>query len=173
MTAHDALFYIFSQFAGAVAAVQVAGLILGRGYTRDGTNYVVTQPGAAGAMAAFIAEWIISFVLMMVLMWALNSKKRESYAGLMIAVLIGFYLVVEEPYSGMSLNPARSFASAFAAREWQDLWIYFVAPISATLTAAEIFRFVTGGAHNLAAHPQDSDEQDRDNTPTEEAGEKT
>ena len=171
--AHDALFYIFSQFAGAVAAVQVAGLILGRGYGKDGTNYVVTQPGAAGAMAAFVAEWIISFVLMMVLMWALNSKKRESYAGLMIAVLIGFYLVVEEPYSGMSLNPARSFASAFAAREWQDLWIYFVAPISAMLAAAEIFRFVTGGAHDLAAHPQDSDEQNRDNTPTEEAGEKT
>ena len=63
--APDALFYIFSQFAGAVAAVQVAGLILGKGYTEVGTNYVVTQPGAAGATSAFIAEWIISFVLMM------------------------------------------------------------------------------------------------------------
>lgn len=70
----------------------------------------------------------------------------------------------------MSLNPARSFASAFAAREWKDLWIYFVAPITATLTAAELFRWMTGGAHNLAAHPQDSEQQDRDETPLEEAG---
>ena len=171
--AHDALFYIFSQFAGGVIAVQIAGLILGQGYTADGTNYVVTKPGPDGATAAFIAEWIISFVLMMVLMWALNNEKREKYAGLMIAILLGFYLTVEEPFSGMSLNPARSFASAFAAREWQHLWIYFVAPISATLVAAEIFRFVTGGAHNLAAHPQDKEQQDRDKTPTEEAGEKS
>ena len=171
--AHDALFYIFSQFAGAVAAVQVAGLLLGRGYTADGTNYVVTQPGAAGASAAFIAEWIISFVLMMVLMWALNDEKREKFAGLMIAVLLGFYLAVEEPYSGMSLNPARSFASAFAAREWQHLWIYFAAPISAMLVAAELFRAITGGAHDLAAHPQDKDGQERDNTPAEEAGVKS
>ena len=170
---HDALFYIFSQFAGAVAAVQFAGLILGAGYTEDGTNYVVTQPGAAGVAAAFIAEWIISFVLMMVLMWALNDEEREKYAGLMIAVLLGFYLVVEEPYSGMSLNPARSFASAFAAREWQHLWIYFVAPISAMLVAAELFRWATGGADDLAAHPQDSEQQDRDKTPTEEAGVKS
>lgn len=168
--AHDALFYIFSQFAGAIVAVQVAGLILGQGYTKVGTNYVVTQPGAAGAVAAFVAEWIISFALMMTLMWALNDKKREQYAGLMIAILLGFYLVVEEPFSGMSLNPARSFASAFAAREWKDLWIYFVAPITATLVAAELFRWMTGGAHDLAAHPQDSAEQDRDKTPMEEAG---
>ena len=167
--AHDALFYIFSQFAGAVIAVQVAGLILGQGYTKAGTDYVVTRPGPAGIEAAFIAEWIISFVLMMTLMWALNDQKREKYAGLMIAILLGFYLVVEEPYSGMSLNPARSFASAFAARHWQDLWIYFVAPISAMLVAAELFRALTGGAHDLAAHPQDSEQQDRDKTPTEEA----
>lgn len=167
---HDALFYIFSQFVGAVAAVQIAGLILGAGYMKDGTNYVVTQPGPAGATAAFIAEWIISFVLMMVLMWALNDEKREKYAGLMLAILLGFYLVVEEPFSGMSLNPARSFASAFAAREWKDFWIYFVAPISAMLAAAEIFRFATGGANDLAAHPQDDEEQERDNTPTEQAG---
>ena len=170
---HDALFYIASQFAGAVAAVQVAGLILGKGYTKAGTNYVVTQPGEAGATAAFIAEWIISFVLMMVTLWALNNAKREKFAGLMIAILIGFYLVVEEPYSGMSLNPARSFASAFAARDWKDLWTYFVAPITATLAAAELFRAITGGAPDLAAHPQDSEEQQRDNTPTEEANEKS
>lgn len=168
--AHDALFYILSQFAGGVVAVQIAGLLLGRGYTKAGTNYVVTQPGPAGASVAFIAEWIISFVLMM---WALNDAKREKFAGLMIAILLGFYLVVEEPFSGMSLNPARSFASAFAAREWKDLWIYFVAPITATLAAAELFRWITGCAHNLAAHPQDDEGQERDNTPSEQAGEKS
>ncbi len=169
---HDALFYMGSQFVGAIGAVQIAGLLLGRGYTKAGTNYVVTQPGPAGVAAAFIAEWIISFVLMMTLMWALNNAKREKFAGLMIAILLGFYLVVEEPFSGMSLNPARSFASAFAAREWKDLWIYFVAPITATLTAAELFRLITGGAHDLAAHPQDNEQQNRNNTPTEELAQK-
>ena len=170
--APDALLYILSQFTGGIIAVQIAGLILGQGYTADGTNYVVTQPGAAGVGAAIIAEWIISFVLMMTLLWALSDPKREKFAGLMIALLLGFYLIVEEPYSGMSLNPARSFASAWAAREWQHLWIYFVAPISATLVAAELYRGITGGAHDVAAHPQDNEQQDRDKTPQEQAGDK-
>ena len=163
---YDALFYILSQFIGGTLAVQLCGLFLGRGYTEVGTNYVMTRPGPAGSTAAFVAEWIITFVLMMTVFWALSDARREKFAGVFIAVLIGFYLVVEEPFSGMSLNPARSFASAFAAREWQDLWIYFVAPISAALVAAELFRWMTGGAHDLAAHPKDMEEGEGDRTKT-------
>lgn len=164
--AHDALFYIFSQFVGGVVAVQIAGLILGQGYSSHGVDYVVTSPGPDGVAAAFVAEGIIAFVLMMVIMWALSDKKREKFAGLMIALLLGFYLVVEEPFSGMSLNPARSFASAFAAREWGDLWIYFVAPISATLAAAELFRWMTGGADDLPTHPRQGETQNNRNAQT-------
>ncbi len=163
---YDAFFYIVAQFAGGIVAVQLCGLMLGRGYTKLGTDYVMTRPGPAGPTAAFVAEWIIAFVLMMVLMWALSDAKREKFAGVFIAVLIGFYLVVEEPYSGMSLNPARSFASAWAAREWHDLWIYFVAPISATLCAAELFRWMTGGAHEMSAHPKDKEESEDERTKT-------
>ena len=168
----DALFYIASQFIGGIGAVQLCGLFLGRGYTKFGTDYVVTHPGPRGPTVAFVAEWIITFVLMMTLMWALSDAKREKYAGVMLALLIGFYLVVEEPFSGMSMNPARSFASAWAARQWTYLWIYFVAPISATLTAAELFRWMTGGAKDLSAHPKDKDkdenEAERTKTPQEQ-----
>ena len=168
---YAAFFYIVSQFIGGVLSVQLCGLFLGRGYTKVGTDYVVTKPGPRGPTAAFVAEWIITFVLMMVLMWALSDPKSEKFAGLMLAILIGFYLVVEEPLSGMSLNPARSFASALAAREWKDLWIYFVAPMSATLTAAELFRWMTGGAGDLSAHSKDKEneaERERTKTPQEQ-----
>jgi aquaporin Z len=43
------------------------------------------------------------------------------------------------PFSGMSLNPARSFAGAFAANKWEHLWIYFVAPTFAMLAAGEVY----------------------------------
>ncbi len=76
---------------------------------------------------------------MFVLLIALNSKHLEKSAGLLAGLLIGIYLIVETPYSGMSLNPARSFGSAFAAGEWRDLWICFTAPVLAMLAAAEIF----------------------------------
>ena len=58
----------------------------------------------------------------------------------------------EEPYSGMSLNPARTFASALAAREWTGLWIYFTAPVLATL-AAEVFQLITRGRNRIPRVP--------------------
>jgi aquaporin Z len=46
--------------------------------------------------------------------------------------------VLEAPFSGMSMNPARSFASAAPAGLWDALWIYFVAPPLGMLGAAAI-----------------------------------
>jgi aquaporin Z len=101
-----------------------------------------------GPLKAFIAEGIVTFILMLALLLAINSKKLKMWAGTIAGALICLYLMFEEPYSGMSMNPARTFASAFAAREWTGLWIYFTAPIIATLLAAEVFlRFTRGQMH--------------------------
>ena len=150
----DAVFYVLFQFIGGALAIQIMGLMLGESFRHVSINYVATVPGYAGPQGAFIAEWIISFVLMLVLLWALNSKKREKMVGALVALLIAFYLIAEEPYSGMSLNPARSFASALAAREWQDLWIYFVAPTTAMLAAAQLFLWLAKGEPQLPTHPK-------------------
>jgi aquaporin Z len=77
---------------------------------------------------------------MFVCLVAANSSRLEKLVAPLTGFLIALYLVVETPYSGMSLNPARSFGSALAANEWQYLWIYFVAPGLAMLMAAEIFQ---------------------------------
>jgi major intrinsic protein len=55
-------------------------------------------------------------------------------------VLMGaIYISVEAPISGMSMNPARSLASAMAAQAWAPLWIYFLAPVLGMLLAAQLY----------------------------------
>ena len=137
----NAAFYICAQFIGATLAALLMTALLGELYKHPSIHYATTVPGpgAHGAEKAFIAEFIISFVLMFVVLIAVSSHRLEKFAGTLTALLIAIYLVVETPYSGMSLNPARSFGSAFAAGEWRDLWIYFTAPVLAMLLAAEVF----------------------------------
>lgn len=139
--AWDALFYILAQFAGAILAVQLLALALGEWYAHPSVDYVVTKPDKTmnGTQKAFVAEFIISFVLMFAVLVAINAKRLEKYAALITGVLLAIYLIVETPYSGMSLNPARSTASAVAAHHWMDLWLYFVSPMLAMLLAAETF----------------------------------
>jgi aquaporin Z len=69
----------------------------------------------------------------------LSSRTRLApYTGLAAGALVACYIAFEAPYSGMSMNPARSFASAAPAGLWDDLWIYFVAPPLGMWTAAAL-----------------------------------
>ena len=153
ISAIDAGFYILFQFAGGAVTVQLMGLVLGAAYRHPSINYVATVPGPSGPLKAFVAEGVITFILMLVLLLAINSKKAEKWAGAIAGALICLYLMFEEPYSGMSLNPARTFASALAAREWTGLWIYFAAPVLATLAAAEVFQLITRGRNRIPRVP--------------------
>lgn len=137
----NACFYVTAQFCGAICGALLMSVVLGSFYEHPSIHYGTTNPGSgAGAVEkAFIAEFIISFVLMLTILIAISTKPLEKYAAVIVGVLLAIYLVVETPYSGMSMNPARSFGSAFAAGEWKNLWIYFTAPVLAMLAAAELF----------------------------------
>jgi hypothetical protein len=94
------------------------------GWAAQPVNYVVTAPGRAGHLAAFVAEFVISFILMTVILHVSNTPRLHKLTAICAGLLVAIYITVEAPISGMSMNPARTFASAVQARYWQDLWIY-------------------------------------------------
>jgi aquaporin Z len=53
--------------------------------------------------------------------------------------MVMLFITFEAPFSGMSMNPARSFASDFVGMQWQAIWIYFTAPLIGMFSAAEVF----------------------------------
>lgn len=143
----DALFYTLAQFAGAVFAAQLMKAMLGEWYAHPSVNYSVTAPGreVIGTELAFVAEAMISFGLMFVMLLAINSERWEKLAGLFVSLLIAVYLIIETPFSGMSMNPARSFGSALTAWQWSGWWIYFTAPPLAMLLAGKVYRRLRRG----------------------------
>src|SRR5262249_31921190 len=66
------------------------------------------------------------------------------FIGFAAGALIATYITVEAPLSGMSMNPARTLASALPAAFWMALWIYFTAPGLGMLLAAEGYLHVRG-----------------------------
>lgn len=142
----DALLYTIAQFIGAIATSQLLKHTLGEYFGHPLINYGMTLPKPSyGSTTAFIAEFIISFIMMLVILIAIASKRYEKYVALISGVLIALYLIFELPFSGMSLNPARSTGSSLAANEYKYLWIYFVAPTLAMVAAAEIFLVIKNG----------------------------
>jgi aquaporin Z len=140
----DAMFYLAFQFIGGLLGSLAASIMLSAWASHPSVNYVVTVPGYAGRVAAFFAEISIAFVLMTAILHVSNNPRWHNFTGLCAGLLIAIYITFEAPISGMSMNPARSFASAVPARHWADLWIYFTAPLIGMLSAAEVYLHTNG-----------------------------
>ena len=146
----DCAGYVVGQFAGGVAGVLLVRAAIGMAAGHPAVQFAVTAPGA-GIATAFAAELAISFLLMTVVLVATNDPRLAPYTPFLCGALVATYIAVEAPLSGMSMNPARSFASALVAGRWTALWIYFTAPPLGMLAASEAYVRWPGARRVLCA----------------------
>ncbi|MFO1351726.1 MAG: aquaporin [Gammaproteobacteria bacterium] len=136
----DALFYIIAQFCGGTLGVLLVANVAGTVFSTPPIHYAATQPGHYGPWAAWVAEFMIALGMMLMVLTLSNTPRFARLTGVGAGILVALYITLEAPISGMSMNPARSFASAAPAGIWHSLWIYFSAPPLGMLSAVEIYR---------------------------------
>ncbi len=141
----DAFFYALAQFAGGALGFAAIAALLGRALVAPPVNGIVTRPGAQGPLVAFAAESAIAFILMIVVLTFSNAPPPISgFTGVAAGICVVAFIAFETPLSGMSLNPARTTASAFVVHDWTSVWVYFTAPIVGTLVAAALYVSLRG-----------------------------
>jgi aquaporin Z len=140
----DAIFYIGSQFAGAALGVALVARLLGTTVSDPAVRYVVTTPGPRGPWVALLAEFVIATILMSAVLYFSNHHRLAGYTGLVAGLLVATYITIEAPFSGMSLNPARTVGSALPPMIWDGLWVYLTAPPLGMLFAAEVYLWRKG-----------------------------
>ncbi|MBL9173627.1 MAG: aquaporin [Verrucomicrobiales bacterium] len=140
----DAAGYVAAQFLGGLSGVFLATRGLAPWIGHPEVNFAVTLPGLRGVEVAWMAEFILAFLLMTVVLTISNTPRIARFTGIGAAACVFLFITFEAPLSGMSLNPARTFASALAARNWTALWVYFTAPPAGMLAAAAVFRRIQG-----------------------------
>jgi aquaporin Z len=148
----DAAFYTLFQFIGGVSGVLIAVALMGDALlAHQKVLYATTLPGPGGVAVAFLAEALISFLMMTMILMISNNKRLGRWTGLFAGALIATYITFESPISGMSMNPARTFGSASVANLWTALWIYFTAPLLGMLSAAEVYKRLRGAGRVACA----------------------
>src|SRR5436309_2716596 len=115
--------------------------------------------------AAELGLFMISAGLFTILLWHPNSPipnmipsetVRRMLTGIAMGstagALVATYITLEAPFSGMSMNPARTFGSAFVGHLWTGLWIYFTAPVLAMQLAAMLYLHSKGVVYCAKYH---------------------
>jgi aquaporin NIP len=134
----DAVVYIPSQLAGAVAAA----VTLRIAWEGTPANLGATVP-SVGVGAALVYEFVMTAFLMFVIMAVATDTRAVGAAA---AIAIGGTVALDALFgggvTGASMNPARSFGPALVASEWTDFWIYLLAPLTGAIAGARLYGLV-------------------------------
>lgn len=152
----DALFYALAQFTGGTAGVLLVRILLHESFTNPPVHYAATRPGPWGLGLALAGEFLISAVLMSMVL-RVSASRYARLTGLCAGALVALYITFEAPVSGMSMNPARSFASALPSGDWTAFWIYLAGPVAGMWSAAWLFESRRGAGLSPCAklvHPE-------------------
>jgi aquaporin Z len=140
---HDLAGYVVAQVAGAFTG---AALIRWWWGTRArSVTLGATQPGngidtvGAAGIEAFMTLLLVLGILVMV-----SSARTARWTPLMNLLLVAFLVWQGAPWTGTSLNPARSLAPATLAPELHALWAYLVGPLAGSLAAVAVFALLPG-----------------------------
>jgi MIP family channel proteins len=126
--------YVAAQCVGAAAASATMRFVLG-----PVGEMGATLP-AISIASALLIEWLLSFVLMLVIMAvATNDRVETGFAAIAVGLTVGFCALTGGPLTGASMNPARSLGPALVGGLWRAQWLYWLAPIIAMVMAARLY----------------------------------
>jgi aquaporin Z len=135
---HDLAGYVSAQILGAITSVAV--LRLAWGHTARALHLGATQPGHGfTALDAAGLECAMTASLVLMIFFMTSSRRTARWTPLGNWLLVATLVWQGAPYTGTSLNPARSLAPALLAPEIEHLWVYIAGPLTGALLAALIF----------------------------------
>lgn len=149
--ANEALPYIVAQTIGAIAAAGVLYVIAtGKadadvgGFASNG--FGALSPGGYGVVAALVAEIVLTFFFLLIIMGATDGRAPAGFAPIAIGLGLTLIHLVSIPVTNTSVNPARSTGVALFAETaaLSQLWLFWVAPIIGGLAGGFAYRSVFG-----------------------------
>lgn len=115
--------YMLAQVIGALLASILLRLLFPEHLTLG-----ITTP-SGNWYQAFILEVILTFLLMIVILFVSQNRSIEHFTGIAVGGTVLLEALFAGPITGASMNPARSIAPAIVSGQIDHLWIYILAPL--------------------------------------------
>jgi aquaporin Z len=135
--ASEVLPYWVAQVLGGILGAGVLYVIasgspdfsLSGGFAANG--YGAHSPGGYSLMACLVAEVVLTFMFLFIILGATDSRAHPEFCPIAIGLGLTLIHLIGIPVTNLSVNPARSTAPALFVGGWalSQLWLFWVAPL--------------------------------------------
>ncbi|OVA07375.1 Major intrinsic protein [Macleaya cordata] len=147
------IFYWVAQLLGSIAACFLLKFVT--------NGKAIPTHGVAAGMTDFggvVMEIVITFALVYTVYATAADPKKGSLgtiAPIAIGFIVGANILAAGPFSGGSMNPARSFGPAVASGDFTGNWIYWVGPLIGGGLAGLVYGDVFIGSYSALPASED------------------
>ncbi len=146
MSVTDFIGYVISQLLGGIAGAAVLMGILGGTEYGLGTNgYGIEASAMDATLAQALAiEVVLTFVFVFTILGVTSKAQNSSVAGIVIGLTLTLVHILGVPFTGTSVNPARSLGPALfmGGEALSQVWVFIVAPLIGAAIAAIVFKLL-------------------------------
>ena len=149
-SAKELLPYIVTQVIAAIAAAAVlyviasgaTGFSVADGFAANG--YGDHSPGGYSMLAAIVAEFVLTFAFLLVIMGSTDKRAPKGFAPIAIGLALTLIHLVGIPVTNTSVNPARSIGPALFVGGWaiEQLWLFILVPIVGGIAGGLVYRML-------------------------------
>lgn len=138
MSKKDFLGYVVAQCLGAIFGSLVLAVVLEQ-HTSLGANTYGNN-----LWIALLVEVILTFLFVTVILGVTSKKENSHVAGIVIGLTLTMVHLIGIPFTGTSVNPARSLGPALfqGGRALSQLWLFIVSPLIGAILASLFYRYV-------------------------------
>ena len=132
--------YVIAQVLGALVGALLLGVILGS-FSNLGGN---TLQGSTSIGVGFLVEVILTFVFVLTILGVTDKRENGHATGIVIGLTLTLVHLFGIPFTGTSVNPARSIGPAIlqCGAAIDQLWIFILAPLVGALLASLFYKYV-------------------------------
>ncbi|KAH8316500.1 hypothetical protein KR067_009182, partial [Drosophila pandora] len=145
ITVKMALVYFVAQLLGAFIGYGLLKLLMPTSVVEVGAGLCVTLPHTEVTVAqAFGIEFVVTSILILVCcgVWDPRNSKFHDSVPIRFGLAVAGLACAAGPFTGASMNPARSFGPALWNAHFEHHWIYWVAPLSSAAITAYAYKIV-------------------------------
>lgn len=144
LDAKDFVGYLVAQFAGAIVGAAILTVMFGSNASLGTNGFGEASALGAGMGVAFLVEVILTFVFVTAIMGVTSKIENSSVAGLVIGLTLTLVHILGIPFTGTSVNPARSFGPALLSGglALSQVWLFIVAPLIGGALAAVVYNYL-------------------------------